>query len=131
LDIFNRVAPSIGIYKRWLSHLVEAVRALHDIDIVHRDLNMENLLWTEDGQQLIVSDLECHWGSRRAPKIRIDSTFDAGWSKQSDIYDVGCLIEGLIYGNIPLITKWNGTCLRPSTVLLLLASETYQVIDPL
>lgn len=41
---FNRVAPSIGIYKRWSSQLVEAVRVLHKIDVVHRDLHVENLL---------------------------------------------------------------------------------------
>jgi hypothetical protein len=101
IDTLYRVAPSIAIYKRWSSHLIETVRALHDINIVHRDLNVENLLWTDDGQQLIVSDLECHWESRRAPELRQDLTLDAGWSKQSDIYDVGCLIEGFIYGNVP------------------------------
>jgi serine/threonine protein kinase len=98
---FNCITSTVAIYKRWSSQMVEAIRALHKIDIVHRDLNVENLLWTEDGQQLVVSNLECHWGSRRAPEIRLDSMTDAGWSKQSDIYDVGCVIQGLVYANIP------------------------------
>jgi hypothetical protein len=98
---FPRTVPSVGIYKQWVSHIVEALQALHSIDVVQRDLTVENLLFTEDLQQVVVSDLECHWGRRRAPEILLNGPLDAGWTKESDIFDLGCVIQGLIYGNAP------------------------------
>jgi serine/threonine protein kinase len=78
---FHNTVPSIGIYKRWKSHIVKALQALHAINVVHRDLTVDNVMFTKDLQQLVVCDLECHWGSRRAPEILPIASLDAGWTK--------------------------------------------------
>jgi hypothetical protein len=109
--VFEKLVPryitwyhycSLAHFKRWAQHLVEAVKALHSIGVVHRDIGLENVLFTPDGQNLILADLECRWGGRDAPEIACDDGIDSGWTEKSDIYDIGLFIQQMIYANAPI-----------------------------
>lgn len=58
---------SLAVYKSWILQLIDALHCLHSVGIVHRDLRADNLLFSNDGQRLVVCDLESRWGERRAP----------------------------------------------------------------
>jgi hypothetical protein len=75
--IFHRFC-SVAVYKRWILHLIEAVRCLHSLNIIRRDLHLENLLFSADGERQVVADLECRWGQRTAPEIACDDGLDSG-----------------------------------------------------
>ena len=94
---------SQATYKRWILQLIQGLACLHSLGIVQRDLRVENLLFTKDGSTIIICDLESHWGIRRAPEIDRGIHLDAGWTTESDIYDLGSCIQALIYGNAPLL----------------------------
>jgi len=81
------------------------LKALHSLEIVHRDLHFGNLLWSDDGERLVIGDLECRWGQHSAPEIACDDGTDSGWTKMSDIYDVGICIQCIIYANVPATTQ--------------------------
>lgn len=105
--ILNRFC-SISIYKQWILHIIAALRVLHSLKIVYRDLHIENLLFTSDGQTLVLGDMECRWGQRSAPEIPLEETLDSNWTEKSDIYDIGVIIKCIIYANIPVSyeTEW-------------------------
>ncbi|KAI9814485.1 MAG: hypothetical protein M1832_005891 [Thelocarpon impressellum] len=91
----------LATYKRWLLHIVDALETLHSLGIVHRDLRVENLLFSRDGGRLVVCDLEGRWGRRAAPEIAPEG-LNAGWTAKSDVYDVGHCIECMVYANAPI-----------------------------
>ncbi|KAF2022143.1 hypothetical protein BU24DRAFT_488419 [Aaosphaeria arxii CBS 175.79] len=93
---------SIAIYKRWVLDIIEALKCLHSIGIIHKDLRVDNLLWSVDGQRAIVCDLESRWGQRQAPEVSQNRGLDAGWTAKSDIYDLGDCIKGMVYNNAPI-----------------------------
>ncbi|KAI1171879.1 kinase-like domain-containing protein [Nemania sp. FL0916] len=101
-------ASSLTDYKRWLLQLIEALRCLHSFGIIHRDLSLKNIMFSQDRQNLVLIDLESKWGTFFAPELTstIDDKKldDAGWSAQSDIYDIGPLLKGWVYRNVPINT---------------------------
>lgn len=81
---------SIAIYKAWILDLIKALKYLHSLGIVHHDLRVHNLLFSDDGRRLVVCDIESHWGNRLAPEIApAGGLDDSGWTEKSDIYDIG------------------------------------------
>lgn len=105
--ILNRFC-SIAIYKQWILHNIAALKVLHSLKIVYRDLHIENLLFSSDGQTLVLGDMECRWGQRSAHEIPLEETLDSNWTEKSDIYDIGVVIKCIIYANIPVSceTEW-------------------------
>ncbi|KAF4981835.1 hypothetical protein FZEAL_2413 [Fusarium zealandicum] len=103
---------SLVDYKRWLLQLIEALKCLHSLGIVHRDLSLKNIMFSEEKRDLVLIDLESKWGTWFAPeltKTMDEKDLDAsGWSEQSDIYDVGPLIKGWVYANVPInhLVEW-------------------------
>ncbi|KLU88763.1 hypothetical protein MAPG_07747 [Magnaporthiopsis poae ATCC 64411] len=94
---------TLATYKRWLLHLLDALATMHAAGIVHRDLRVENMLFGEDGQRLVVCDLEGRWGQRVAPEVAWEGgPEDSGWSERSDVYDAGACIKGMVYANAPI-----------------------------
>ena len=96
---------SLETYKRWILHIIEALSCLHSLGIVHRDLRMDNCLFTQDGSRLVVCDLESRWGQRAAPEIVLDGGLDSGWTARSDIYDIGNCIKCIVYANAPITNQ--------------------------
>lgn len=99
---------SLADYKRWLLQLIKALRCLHSFGIIHRDLSLKNIMFSEDRQNLVLVDLESRWGTFFAPELTVtmdeNKLDDAGWSGRSDIYDIGPLIKGWVYSNVPINT---------------------------
>ncbi|KAI1186420.1 kinase-like domain-containing protein [Nemania serpens] len=87
-------------FKRWILDMIDALTCLHSLGIVHRDLHISNCLFSNDGKQLVVCDLESRWGSYCPPEIATDTPADeAGWTIKSDIYCIGECIQSMIYSN--------------------------------
>jgi serine/threonine protein kinase len=75
---------------------------LHSAGIVHHDLRIDNFIFTPNGLRTCIIDLESRWGNRLEPEISKQPVLDAGWTEKSDIYDLGIVIKGMIYGNTPI-----------------------------
>ncbi|KAI9664864.1 MAG: hypothetical protein M1821_006312 [Bathelium mastoideum] len=101
VETFDPVHP-VSMYKSWTLQLLKGAQTLHSLGIVYRDLRIENLLFTQDMQTLLICDLESRWGRRSAPEILHNNSVDAGWSKKSDIWDIGDCIKCMLYGNAPI-----------------------------
>ncbi|KAJ2986937.1 hypothetical protein NUW58_g4791 [Xylaria curta] len=114
--VFEKLVPRyvlaavhpLSTYKDWILQLVDGLCYLHSLDIVHRDLRIDNLLFSRDGSHLVICDLESRWGNRLAPEISRLSTLEANWTKASDVYDLGVTIKGVLYGNTPItnLVEW-------------------------
>jgi serine/threonine protein kinase len=96
---------SLDTYKRWILHIIDALACLHSLGIVHRDLRIDNCLFTEDGSRLVVCDIESRWGQRAAPEITFDGGLDSGWTTRSDVYDIGNCIKCMVYANAPITNQ--------------------------
>ncbi|KAI9726556.1 MAG: hypothetical protein M1834_008998 [Cirrosporium novae-zelandiae] len=99
---------SLDTYKSWILQLIAGLKCLHLLGIVHRDLRLDNLLFSPDGRRLLICDLEGQWGNRLAPEISHQPVLNAGWTEKSDIYDLGHVIKGIVYGNAPItnLVEW-------------------------
>lgn len=96
---------NLDIYKRWILDVIDALSCLHSLGIVHRDLRIDNCLFSEDGKRLVVCDLESRWGQRNAPEIAFEGGLDSGWTTKSDIYDIGNCIKCMVYANAPITNQ--------------------------
>jgi hypothetical protein len=114
--VFEKLTPRyvlaavhpLAAYKAWILQLVDGLRCLHSLDIVHRDLRIDNLVFSDDGSRLVICDLEGRWGNRLAPEVTRHHTLEGNWTKASDIYDLGVTIKGMVYGNTPItnLVEW-------------------------
>ncbi|CAG7936069.1 unnamed protein product [Penicillium salamii] len=91
----------LATYKYWILQIISGLKLLHSLGIVHRDLRIDNIVFSADMSRVLICDLESHWGNRLAPELSRVPVSDSGWTEQSDIYDLGHLIESMIYGNAP------------------------------
>ncbi|KAG6848427.1 hypothetical protein H0H93_000256 [Arthromyces matolae] len=104
----TRNCKSLATIKRWCIQLVEGLIILHENGILHRDLELRNLLVSLDGQTAIICDLEGHWGCHRAPELldweHLDPT-QRPFTEKSDIYGFGDLLASFVIGCEP-VNNW-------------------------
>ncbi|KAI8633954.1 kinase-like protein [Xylariaceae sp. FL1651] len=100
--VFEKLSSSARAPSSWILQLIDALDCLHLVGIVHRDLRADNILFSDDGERLVVCDLESRWGARSAPEIAFQGGLeDSGWTPRYDIYDIGNCIKSMIYANGP------------------------------
>jgi Protein kinase domain len=99
---------TLAAYKTWILQVISGLKYLHSLGIVHRDLRIDNLIFSSDTSRVLICDLEGRWGNRLAPEVSREPVLDAGWTEKSDIYDLGYVIKGMIYGNTPItnLLEW-------------------------
>ncbi|ESN92380.1 hypothetical protein HELRODRAFT_142669, partial [Helobdella robusta] len=98
--------------RRWIKQIVDAVRYLHDRQISHRDLKLENILLTEEGHIKIcdfgfikhqqdhteLSRTYCGSRSYAAPEILMGRPYDP---KKTDVWAIGVILYIFVFGNMP------------------------------
>ncbi|KAL9067681.1 MAG: hypothetical protein Q9157_006734 [Trypethelium eluteriae] len=115
--VFERFTPryclvfvySFARYKAWILQIIKGLACLHSLGIVHRDLRIDNMVFSSDRSRLYIIDLESRWGNDLAPEIAREPSLDAGWNEKSDVYDLGFVIKGMVYGNVPItsVVQWD------------------------
>ena len=106
--ILVNISP-LATYKDWILQIISGLRLLHSHRIIYRDLRIDNIVFSSDISRVLICDLESRWGNRLAPEVSREPVLDSGWTEKSDIYDLGYLIKGMIYGNVPFTNavKWH------------------------
>lgn len=100
------------VAQRWSKQIVDAVQYLHNANITHRDLKLENILITEDEQIKIcdfgfikrqadnseLSKTYCGSRSYAAPEILMGRPYDP---KKTDVWAIGVILYIFVFGNMP------------------------------
>ncbi|KAI1149887.1 kinase-like domain-containing protein [Nemania diffusa] len=121
----------LATFKRWLLHLVDALESLHSANIVHRDLRVENFVFSRDGERLVVADLEEHWGQRGAPEIAKDGPPGrAGWTTMSDVYQIAQCIRCMVLGDVPRTSQYPVPIPKPLDAIADACSRTVPELRP-
>ncbi|KAF5368188.1 hypothetical protein D9757_011313 [Collybiopsis confluens] len=108
-EFFGGTIPDL---KRVLLQLADAVIFLHSKGIVHRDLNLRNILF-EPGRNVILCDLESQYGSAFCPEIAhaVEQgcpNSDLPYSEKSDVFCFGTTMAEFILSN-NVRTPWQFT----------------------
>ncbi|EPE29233.1 Protein kinase-like (PK-like) [Glarea lozoyensis ATCC 20868] len=109
---------SLASFKSWILDLIDALICLHSLGIVHRDLRLDNCLFSPDGTRLILCDLESKYGQRSPPEIGSKGLDDDCWSFESDVYCIGDCIKCMVYSNSPLTAYVDWTVPEPLQVIV-------------
>jgi len=99
--------------------IARAVSCLHQADVVHRDIKLENMVWDEKRKKARLIDLglscvdRCKVDERAgsqitmAPEIFLDSfDFSLDSWKQADLWSLGCAIYHLVTGEMYREQVW-------------------------
>ncbi|KAJ5831940.1 hypothetical protein N7474_000251 [Penicillium riverlandense] len=78
----------LATYKVWILQIISGLKCLHSLGIVHRDLRIDNIVFSSDTSRMVICDLESRWGNRLAPEVSREPVLDAGWTEN--------------YGNVPI-----------------------------
>ena len=119
LSLFNYIHPTRGIPERLALRLLyqtaEALKYLHDQDILHRDIKPENLLFDENFNVKICDfGWSCKVENENDPRMSICGTYEymspeilsrEPHGKKTDIWCLGILMYEMIYGSPPFRAK--------------------------
>lgn len=126
--IQNSGALSENMARMWTLQIADAVRYMHDMDVTHRDLKLENLLLDSDRNIKIcdfgfikgestkdLSQTYCGSKSYAAPEILLGRPYDP---RKSDIWALGVILYIFVTGKMPFDeTKGTKSILEEQRVL--------------
>ena len=102
--------------RNWMLEIIDGVSFLHSLGVVHRDLDLRNIL---AGDPVVICDLQCldsiATGHCRAPDL--DGGDKSHFSTTSDVFALGTLLWCCYF--ILTVAKW------PWITLLPILSATY------
>jgi len=124
-----------SVARRWIYQIVDAVRYMHDLDIAHRDLKLENLLLDKDYNIKIcdfgfvksnpmkeLSRTYCGSKSYAAPEILQGRPYEP---KKADVWAIGVIMFIFVTGRMPFDeTKGTKHILREQELLAFPWSKT-------
>ena len=85
-------------YKSLIYQLLQGIKYVHKLKILHRDLKSENLLVSDDGVMKIADfGLARGFGLPRAPDILLGNE---NYSTSVDLWSVGCILAEMVNGGI-------------------------------
>ncbi|KZT06485.1 Pkinase-domain-containing protein [Laetiporus sulphureus 93-53] len=119
-DLFSAIAErkvfegNDALVKKAFLQLIDAVHACHDVGISHRDLKTENILCSEDGEEIFLSDFGlatrskvsmshgCGSSYYMSPEcIGDDTEHQPFLNPVSDIWSLGIILINMITGHNP------------------------------
>lgn len=134
------------VFKR-IEPLLEAVEWIHKHDVIHGDLNINNVLVTSATIRLIdFGNARCpgineSWFRSATPLYRAPEAFEAPPSIQMDIFSLGATLHRLFFGSLPYDEHYQAKpCRHPmqpklkkvlDTATRLKPTERYQRVEDL
>eukprot|EP00928_Gymnodinium_smaydae_P024367 TRINITY_DN19733_c0_g1_i1.p1 TRINITY_DN19733_c0_g1~~TRINITY_DN19733_c0_g1_i1.p1 ORF type:complete len:563 (+),score=83.68 TRINITY_DN19733_c0_g1_i1:66-1754(+) len=116
-ELFERVA-SVGKFSEVdaadaLRQMLLAVKYLHQCDVVHRDLKLENWLYDKkDGKRLMLIDfgLSKYWEPTQKMGLKVGTlnyiapeVLDGSYTSQCDLWSLGVIAYTLLTGGMPFV----------------------------
>ncbi|KAJ5715744.1 uncharacterized protein N7483_012925 [Penicillium malachiteum] len=68
----------LAVYTDWILQILSGLKCLHSLGIVHRDLRIDNIVFSSDTSRVLICDLESCWGNCLAPEVSRKPVLDAG-----------------------------------------------------
>ncbi len=113
---------NMKVIKKWCVQILDVIKYLHDNNIVHRDLKLNNILYNANRGNILLCDFglayKCHIKNDDVvgtPGFMAPEIYTGNYGKKVDIWSFGmCMIE-LITGNIPYKNNPVGTIYKNVT----------------